>query len=124
MKIMAFRIACVRFLAFAPLEIDGPIHFGQNGLFGPGEFGNLTNFAQGNYNDLFLDRDTVFRINWKQIVAFVPITNDGNIYFGKKITFSDIDNCNTGTIMDPQLHPRNRFRSVFPFCGTILRIAG
>ena len=60
-------------------------------FLGPGDFGNLTDFAKINSIYPFLDRNTVFRINWKQIVAFVPIPNDGNIYFGKKNTFSDTD---------------------------------
>ena len=53
-----------------------------------------TNFEKINYVYPFLDRNTVFRINWKHILAFVPITfNDGTIYlnFGKKMYFSDTD---------------------------------
>ena len=37
----------------------------------------------------FLVELMVVRINWELSLAFVPITNDGNIYFGKEIYFLD-----------------------------------
>ena len=48
-----------------------------------------THFEQIYYIYTFLDRNAAVRINWKQVLAFVPITNDGNIYFGKNIYFWD-----------------------------------
>ena len=66
-----------------------------------GEFAVLeTDFEQINYIYTFLDRNVAVRINWKQVLAFVPITNDGNIYFGKGIYFWYINFqywCNNGS---------------------------
>ena len=32
----------------------------------------------------------VVRINWKQLLAFVPMQIDGNIYWGKEFHFGDV----------------------------------
>ena len=101
----------------------------QNCVFGEHYFGDLT-FLRHIVTEImtlfllgaFLVEFVVVRINRKHILAFVPITNDGNNYLGTNMYFWD-GHFQFWSNNGLKSASKKRSRTNISFCDAILRIA-